>query len=431
LLLCVSSPYAQRGELWRNYNLYFGQVSDTLVWQGASLDMNPCLPESEVRKAYAKDPVSASAEFGAQFREATNDFISLAMIASRTSEGITERPYRDDHRYVAFCDSSGGKGDSACLAIGHYEDKAKQAVLDVLREIEAPHSPEHACAEFAAIMRGFHCHEVILDRFATSFVAGHFQRAGISYKESKFNRSQLYVALLPHLNSGTILLLDNERMAQQFAGLVRSPGRNADAVDHRSGAHDDCSNACAGCLVEIFEDHQEGQLGVVEFQRQVESGQRRDPSIERPRTAKITRSEPAQPQKTPCALCGSPSTRWIPGGRGSRPWALQCDCGAVDGVLPANTLPGNLCPEEGCELTRKGIPMKSLPGGAFWCQNHGQFSGVAMAKQMTWKQYNSGARAQSFGMGQFAIDAHSDDEISDKISRIFDLDRNRRNGGRP
>lgn len=116
------------------------------------------------------------------------------------------------------------------------------------------------------------------------------------------------------------------------------------------------------------------------------------------------------------------STRWSPTGQ------ILCDCSAVGGVIPPKTLPGNLCPVEGCELTRKGIPMKSLPGGAWWCQNHGQFAGVAQAKQMTWKQYNSGARARSFGMGQFAVNGNSgDDSISDKISRMFDLERDRRN----
>jgi predicted phage terminase large subunit-like protein len=110
------------------------------------------------------------------------------------------------------------------------------------------------------------------------------------------------------------------------------------------------------------------------------------------------------------------STRWSPTGQ------ILCDCGAVDGVIPAKPLVGNLCPVEGC-----GMPLTSLPGGDWRCQNHGQIaSGVAQAKQMTWKQYNSGARVRGFGMGQFMIDAHSDDEISDKISRMFDLQRDRR-----
>jgi hypothetical protein len=339
LLFCVSSPYGQTGAAWTAYNRYFGQVSDTLIWQSPSLLMNPCLPRAEVERAYKADPISADAEYGANFREASNEFISLAAVAARTSEGVTERPYRDDHRYYAFLDSSGGRGDSACLCIGHYE--AKRAVQDVLREIPAPHSPQHACAEFAAILKGFHVHEVFGDRFAASFVQEYLERAGISYRGSEFSRSQLYIQLLPNLTSGTIVLLDNEKMAAQFAGLVRSPGRNADAVDHRSGAHDDCSNATAGCLVEILRDNQEGQLGLLMFEQEISGGKRRDPSQAPPRKAVVVRQEPSQRRPGPCEACGSTSCSWVPGGRAGRPYSVLCNqCQAVDGVVP---LPFTTC----------------------------------------------------------------------------------------
>jgi predicted phage terminase large subunit-like protein len=145
------------------------------------------------------------------------------------------------------------------------------------------------------------------------------------------------------------------------------------------------------------------------------------------RTARVAGYRPVE--CPPCRLGTNPdgtkmeghATRWSPTGQ------IMCDCSAVDGVIAPKPRPGNFCPAPDCELAARGIPMKSLPGGAWWCQNHGQFaSSVAVAKQTTWKQYNAGARARGFGMGQFAIDAHSDDEISDKISRMFDLQRDRR-----
>jgi hypothetical protein len=392
LLLCVSSPYAMRGELWRNYNLHYGQVSDTLVWQGDSASMNPCLPASEIAKAYAKDAVCAASEFGAQFREATTDFISLAMIAARTSEGVSERPYRDDHRYYAFCDSSGGKGDSAVLAVGHFEHKDKQAVLDALREIESPHSPQHACAEFAAILKGFHIHEIILDRFATSFVAEHFERAGISYRASEFSRSQLYIKLLPQLNSGTVVLLDHKRMAQQFAGLVRSCGRNADAVDHRSGQHDDCANATAGCLVEIFKDNQEGSLGLLEFERQISSGARRDHSAEPPWKRAKTRSEAPRPQDgvpDPCPLCGQRRV-WMSAGIDR----LVAHCnqdGSDDGVVPVTG--AEFCPN-------LGVPhsMTQWAGGKPRCAACGWQPGRAVVLGATFKDLKASQRSAFNGL---------------------------------
>jgi hypothetical protein len=389
LLFCVSSPYAQRGAAWTAYNRYFGQVSDTLIWQSPSLSMNPTLPRAEVERAYKADPVSADAEYGANFREASNEFISLAAVAARTSEGVSERPYREGFRYSAFLDSSGGRGDSACLAIGHYE--AKKAVLDVLREIPAPHSPQHACNEFAAILKGFHVHEVTGDRFAASFVQERLERTGISYRGCEYSRSQLYVQLLPHLTSGTIVLLDNEKMAKQFAGLVRSPGRNADAVDHRSGQHDDVANATAGVLVEILKDNQDGQLGLLMFEQEISSGKRRDPSLAPPQKAVTARQEPSQRRPGPCEACGSTSCSWLPGGRAARPYLVLCNqCKAVDGVVP---LPFTTCKPDCPGFLPQHV------SGMVRCGNCGQQSDAgAVIAGATFKDLKASQRGPFHGM---------------------------------
>jgi predicted phage terminase large subunit-like protein len=191
------------------------------------------------------------------------------------------------------------------------------------------------------------------------------------------------------------------------------------------GLHDDCVDAICQALNRLRGNGD--AYGVLELMRDINAGRRRMPG-------EVRVSGYRAVECPPCLLGvnrdGSKkeghATRYSPTGQ------ILCDCGGVDGVMPAKSLVGNICSVEGCELAQKKIPMVSLPGGAWWCQNHGQFAGsVAMAKQMTWKQYKAGARARSFGMGQFAIEAHSDDEISDKISRMFDLHRDRRYGGRP
>jgi hypothetical protein len=64
------------------------------------------------------------------------------------------------------------------------------------------------------------------------------------------NRSELYLAFLPLLNSGRVDLLDSPRMVAQFVGLERRTSRmGRDAVDHAPGAHDDIANAVAGALI--------------------------------------------------------------------------------------------------------------------------------------------------------------------------------------
>jgi hypothetical protein len=69
-LVAISSPYAKAGELWDAYRRNYGPDGDpvVLVAQAASLVMNPSLDPAKIDREYEKDPESAAAEYGAQFR---------------------------------------------------------------------------------------------------------------------------------------------------------------------------------------------------------------------------------------------------------------------------------------------------------------------------------------------------------------------------
>jgi len=54
-------------------------------------------------------------------------------------------------RYSAFVDPSGGSADSFTLAIGHRQDDV--AVVDCVREVRPPSSPESVITEFAALLK--------------------------------------------------------------------------------------------------------------------------------------------------------------------------------------------------------------------------------------------------------------------------------------
>ena len=60
-------------------------------------------------------------------------------------------------------------------------------------------------------------------------------------------KSDLYVDLLPLLNSRRIELLDHPRLVTQLCGLERRTARGGrDSIDHGPGGHDDLANAIAG-----------------------------------------------------------------------------------------------------------------------------------------------------------------------------------------
>src|SRR5262249_5915820 len=69
LLLCISSPYARRGEAWRVYRKHFGVAgAPVLVIQAATRALNPSVPTDVIEAAYEDDPARAAAEYGAQWR---------------------------------------------------------------------------------------------------------------------------------------------------------------------------------------------------------------------------------------------------------------------------------------------------------------------------------------------------------------------------
>ena len=68
MLLCASSPYARKGELWNAHRRHFGKDGDpVLCWHAPTRSMNPRVPQSVIDTAMARDPAHASAEFFASF----------------------------------------------------------------------------------------------------------------------------------------------------------------------------------------------------------------------------------------------------------------------------------------------------------------------------------------------------------------------------
>jgi hypothetical protein len=167
-LFLISSPYARRGELWSLYSKHFGPADDPriLVAQATSRTMNPSLPQSVVDRAYERDPASAAAEYGAEFRRDIEAFVSLEAVRACVSSNLLERAPRPSVSYRGFVDPSGGSADSFTLAIGHNEIGRQVIVIDAVREVKPPFSPEGVVAEFAGLLKTYRVSKVIGDRYA-------------------------------------------------------------------------------------------------------------------------------------------------------------------------------------------------------------------------------------------------------------------------
>jgi hypothetical protein len=217
------------------------------VAQAPSRLLNPTLPQSVVDRAMARDPMAASAEYGAQFRTDVGVFIDTDIVLSNVMRGVRELLPSRSINYKAFCDPSGGSSDSFALAIGHREEARECVIVDCVREIPAPFSPEAAVAELAQLLKSYNISSVVGDRYAGLWASESFGRHGISYELSPAPKSALYGALLPLLNSERIELPDNARLVSQLAGLERRTARGGrDSIDHAQGGHDDLANVVAG-----------------------------------------------------------------------------------------------------------------------------------------------------------------------------------------
>lgn len=248
MLLCASSPYARRGQLWDNYDRHFGvDDSDVLVWQAPSWVMNPTIPESFINREYEKDPESAKAEFGGEFRTDVEAFVSIEVLRACTEEGVFERSPEQGKRYMAFVDPSGGSADSFTLCIVHPEEG--QVVVDAIREVKPPFSPESVVGEFVQFIKTYGIGQVTGDRYAGEWPREQFRKLGIRYNLSPAPRTDLYLALLPALNSKRASLLEHDKLQKQLLDLERRTSRaGKDIIDHPRNGHDDVANAVAGAV---------------------------------------------------------------------------------------------------------------------------------------------------------------------------------------
>jgi hypothetical protein len=249
-LIVISSPYSRRGEVYETHRRHFGPDGDPaiLVAQAPSVVMNPSLSASVVKRAYERDPASAAAEFGAQFRTDIGAYLDQAVIESCIDFGVTVRPPRKGVIYKSFCDPSGGSRDSFTAAVTHMEGNV--AVLDALLEIKPPFNPTSATTQIADLLASYGIRSTIGDSYAAEWVVSAFAANGVTYRHSDRNRSELYLDAMPLMTAGRCRLLDSRKLAQQFGALERrTSSLGKDIIDHGPNGHDDLCNSAAGALV--------------------------------------------------------------------------------------------------------------------------------------------------------------------------------------
>ena len=121
-----------------------------------------------------------------------------------------------------------------------------------------PFSPEAIVAEFSATLKSYRISKTTGDKYAGVWPVEVFRKHGIAYEQSAKPKSDLYLGLLPLLNSRRAELLDHPKLIAQLVGLERRTARSGrDSIDHAPSAHDDIANACAGALLAAHAAHKQ------------------------------------------------------------------------------------------------------------------------------------------------------------------------------
>jgi hypothetical protein len=153
MAVAISSPYRRTGLPAAKHRDHYGKDSpDCLVIQSPSFSLNPTLDQKTIAEAYAADPVSASAEYGAEFRTDLQSLLADDVIDRAVDYGRPlEMARQQGVRYRAFVDASAGRHDEFCICIGHVieDEEGKAFVADVVRGRAPPFDPRSVAAEYA------------------------------------------------------------------------------------------------------------------------------------------------------------------------------------------------------------------------------------------------------------------------------------------
>jgi hypothetical protein len=91
MIIAASSPYSKRGILWDAYKRYYGRDDPSiLVWQAPTRTMNLSVPQSFIDEEYERDPISAAAEYGANFRSDVDAFVRADVVEDAVVNGRYE-----------------------------------------------------------------------------------------------------------------------------------------------------------------------------------------------------------------------------------------------------------------------------------------------------------------------------------------------------
>ena len=221
----------------------------TLYLVAESRFLNPTLSAEQEAEDYRLDPQSAIADWGCGWRSDESQAFADADIDVATLVGQYVVPSARHHCYVAYADLSGGRHDSAALAIAH-KDK-RRVIVDRVEVVPSPHDPKKVIARFAEVCREYFVDSISADNYGGEIMVPEFRANGIALIESEFSSaSDIYCQAMPLFTARILDLPDVARLTHELRQLERHPrNRGGDQIRHPRKGMDDVANAALGAAV--------------------------------------------------------------------------------------------------------------------------------------------------------------------------------------
>lgn len=249
-LIAISSPYTPTGFLYQFHRAHWGRPGRHLVWQAASVAMNPTLNADRIGELVAEDPERGRAEWEAAWRAGASAlFDQPGMIERLLRSEPAVLPPVAGCQYVAAVDPSGGGADEFAWAVAHRAGDAVTVDLVAGRRREGrarSFDLGGAVRDCADGLRRYGVRTCVGDRYAGDWVAREFAKHGVTYRPSERTKSEAFLALVPLVTMSRIEMPSDPELVRQLQLLERRRGiQGKDAVDHPVGGHDDRANALA------------------------------------------------------------------------------------------------------------------------------------------------------------------------------------------
>ena len=211
--------------------------------------MNPTVPQSFIDAEYEKDPVSAEAEFGAQFRTDIETYISREAVEAVVEWGAHERGPFGNTRYTGFVDVSRWWCRLALLWL--LPTKKVRSVFSMPPRGEATILARGGDRRVRRPVEDLPHHQGDRRPIRRRVPARAYSASTASAtSRAKTPRARSISGWCRCSTSGKVKLLGNKRLVSQLIGLERNTARGGrDSIDHARGAHDDVANAVAGALL--------------------------------------------------------------------------------------------------------------------------------------------------------------------------------------